>query len=125
MGDHAPYGAHRSFFVLVRDAPPPALQVFGARRIGKVAKVVVYTCRGPKMIDSMSGRLGLLAFAMRAFDRQQFPWRETPFSGSVSVAQRFPGGQGMMPLSKSSRPPMPKRQSRRGLERRDGKHSKS
>ena len=35
-----------------RDAPPRALQGIGARRVGKVAKVV-YAYRGPKMMDSM------------------------------------------------------------------------
>ena len=45
--------------------------------MGKGATVVVYSCRDPKMMGSMSGRLGLHAFAMRAFDRQQIPRRET------------------------------------------------
>jgi hypothetical protein len=55
------------------------------------------------MMDSMSGRLGPHAFAMRAFDRLKIPRRETPLTG-FSVAQRFPGGQGMMPLSKFPAP---------------------
>jgi len=61
-----------------------AAQGIGARRVGKVAKVV-YACRGPKMMDSMSRRLGPHAFAMRAFDRQQIRRRETP---SHRVRQR-------------------------------------
>jgi hypothetical protein len=71
-----PYGACSFFCTRVRRTPP-ALQVFGARIVGNVAKVVVYACRDSKMMDSMSGRLGLHAFAMRAFDRQQIPRRET------------------------------------------------
>jgi hypothetical protein len=60
-----------------RDAPLRALQDIGARRVGKIAEVV-YACGGSKMMDSMSGRLGPHAFAMRAFDRQQIRRRETP-----------------------------------------------
>jgi hypothetical protein len=87
------------------------------------AKVLFVFLSRPKVMGSMSGRLGLHAFAMRAFDRQQIPQRETPLSGvrqrGAEVSWR------MMPLSKSSLPLMPKRQFRRGLERRDGKRSKS
>jgi hypothetical protein len=61
----------------LRDVPLRALQDIRARRVGKVAKVV-YACRGAKMMDSMRGMLGLHAFAIRAFDRQQIPRRETP-----------------------------------------------
>ena len=60
-----------------RDAPLRALQDIGARRVGKIAKVV-YACGGPKMMDSTSGRLGPHALTMWAFDRQQSRRRETP-----------------------------------------------
>jgi hypothetical protein len=42
------------------------------RRVGKVAKVV-YACRGPKMMDSMSRWLGHTLSRCGLFDRQQIP----------------------------------------------------
>jgi hypothetical protein len=49
-----------------RDAPPRASQGIAARRVGKAVKVV-YACRGPKIMDSMS------RVAMGAFDPTGIP----------------------------------------------------
>jgi hypothetical protein len=107
-----------------RDASPHALQGIGARRVGKVAKVV-YAYRGPKMMDSTSRRLGPHTFAMGAFDRQQFPRRETPSHRVRERGTEASWRTGCDAVEQFSRALMPKRQSRCGLERRDGERSKS
>ena len=62
---------------------PVRYKVSEPRRVGKVAKVV-YACRGPMMMDGHERQ----ASAMRAFDRQQTPRRETPSHRGPSAWRR-------------------------------------
>jgi hypothetical protein len=69
----------------------------GARRVGKVAKIV-YACGGPKMMDSMSGTRST-RFRDTGFRPAADPAAGNPASPGPSGWRR--GFRGMMPLSNS------------------------